>query len=200
MLGFGFGKKDVPEKIRKVGLTKWHDALSDNDKVKLKRYLDNADGSSVTGFILSVMTQAIEDHNYKFVASVYESVKEFDLSDNDRFDILDAAIIGVFNAEDYEHCLELCNQGLAMLKDKNILGHVMARGHGEIPGDIHCRNYKINVLVGILYDFDQADRTLLDYVEMGLLSEEDLEYRRNGIKTFRLQRTFDNIFNIKKAE
>jgi hypothetical protein len=35
---------------------------------------------------------------------------------------------------------------------------------------------------------------------MGLITAEDVEYRRNGIKTFRLQRTFDNIFNVKEKE
>ena len=45
-----------------------------------------------------------------------------------------------------------------------------------------------------------ADAQYLQFQEMGLITAEDVEYRRNGLKTFRLQRTFDNIFNVKEKE
>ena len=198
----GFGKRDVPENVRKAGLSKWYDNLSEKDQIKLKRYSDKADSSSASAFVVSVMYQAIEDHNYKFVASVYDSLAAVKLNDIERFDINDAAILGVYNAEEYDRCLELCDIGLELLKKKEVFDHVMAKGTPDIPipNDINCRNYKLNVVVGIHFDYDEGDRLLLQFKDMGLITAEDVEYRRNGIKTFRLQRTFDNIFNVKEKE
>lgn len=196
----GFGSKDVPDKVRKAGLNKWYDCLSDSDKVKLKRYLDKADASSVSAFLVSVFRQAEEDHNYKFVVSLYDTVGDVRLKDTEFFDINDAAIIGVYNSEDYDRCVRLCDIGLGLLRKKEVFDHVMARGNGDIPQDINCRNYKLNVVVGIRFDYEAGDELLLQYRDAGLITAEDVEYRRNGIKTFRLQRTFDNIFNIKEKE
>lgn len=198
----GFGSKDTPEKVRKVGLNKWYSTLSSSDKVKLGRYLDKADPSSVSAFIVSVIDQAVEDHNYKFVASVYDGLKDIPLSDIERYDINDAAVVGLYNMEDYDRCVELCDIGLGLLKNKDVFDHVMARGTEDIPipNDINCRNYKLNVVVGIHFDYDAGDKLLLEFEDMGLITPEDVEYRRNGIKTFRLQRTFDNIFNVKEKE
>lgn len=196
----GFGNKDIPEKIVKLGLKKWYTALSESNKVKLGRYVDKADASSVTAFLMSVFALAQEDHNYKFVADLYSTVGEFKLTDIERFDINDAAILGVYNSEDYDRCVELCEYGLALMEKKEVFDHVMAKGNGDIPNDINCRNYLLNVVVGIHFEYDEGDRLLLRFQEMGLISAEDVEYRRNGIKTFRLQRTFDNVFNVKEKE
>ena len=35
------------------------------------------------------------------------------------------------------------------------------------------------------------------YHEMGLLNDEDLEYRRNSLKVHRLQRTFDGVYTYR---
>ena len=196
----GFGKKDVPEKIVKLGLKKWYSALSESSKVKLGRYVDKADASSVTAFLMSVFALAEEDHNYRFVADLYDTIGEFKLTDTERFDINDAAILGVYNAEDYDRCVELCEYGLALMEKKEVFDHVMAKGEGDIPNDINCRNYLLNVVVGIHFEYDEGDRLLLRFQEMGLITAEDVEYRRNAIKTFRLQRTFDNVFNVKEKD
>ena len=55
----GFGKRDIPENVRKAGLSKWYDNLSEKDQIKLKRYADKADPSSASAFVVSVMYQAI---------------------------------------------------------------------------------------------------------------------------------------------
>ncbi len=198
----GFGKKDVPDKVRKLGLSKWYDALSENDKVKLGRYLPNALDSSESAFFVSVITQAIDDHNYKFIAALYDSVKDLITDDLERFDVNDAAILGFYNIDDYDRCLELCDFGLDLLKKKSVFDHVMSRGSAEIPipNDINCRNYKLNIIVGIKFNYDQGDKLLQEFQNMNLISAEDVEHRRNSIKTFRLQRTFDNIFNVKEKE
>ncbi len=198
----GFGKKDVPDKVRKLGLSKWYDALSENDKVKLGRYLPNALDSSESAFFVSVITQAIDDHNYKFIAALYDSVKDLITDDLERFDVNDAAILGFYNIDDYDRCLELCDFGLDLLKKKPVFDHVMSRGSAviPIPNDINCRNYKLNIIVGIKFNYDQGDKLLQEFQNMNLISAEDVEHRRNSIKTFRLQRTFDNIFNVKEKE
>lgn len=197
----GFGNKDVPAKIVKLGLKKWYTALSDSNKVKLKRYIDAADDSSVSAFTMSVFAAAIEDHNYKFVSDMYSGISEFGLSEKELFDVNDAAIIGVYNAEDYDRCIELCDYGLELLKKKEIFDYVMSRSvDGEIPQDINCRNYKLNIVVGIHFEYDEGEKLLHEFQEMGLITPEDVEYRKNGIKTFRLQRTFDNVFNVKEKD
>ncbi|MCQ2084804.1 MAG: hypothetical protein MJZ21_01495 [archaeon] len=197
----GFGNKDIPEKVVKAGLKKWYNALAEPDKVKLKRYLDKADASSASSFVLSVFSQAIEDANYRFVGSMYDTVRDIKMSDCERFDINDAAVLGAFNSEDYKRCLQLCDIGLELLKKKEVFDHVMAKGvNGAIPDEINCRNHKLNIIVGVYFDYDEGDRLLLQFQDMGLITAEDVEYRRNGIKTFRLQRTFDNVFNIKEKD
>jgi hypothetical protein len=50
------------------------------------------------------------------------------------------------------------------------------------------------------FEYDEGDKLLLRFKDMGLITAEDVEYRRNAIKTFRLQRTFDNVFNVKEKE
>ncbi len=196
----GFGRKDVPEKVRRLGLSKWYGTLSENDKVKLGRYIDKADDSSESAFFVSVIAQADEDHNYKFIAALYDSVKDLIKNDIERYDVNDAALLGFYNMEDYDRCLALCDIGLGLLKKKEVFEHVMSRGTTDIPipNDINCRNYKLNVIVGIKFDYDQGDKLLLEFLDMGLITPEDVEHRRNSIKTFRLQRTFDNIFNVKE--
>ncbi len=197
----GFGSKDVPDKIVKLGLKKWYSALTEPNKVKLKRYLDAADDSSVSAFIVSVFAAATEDHNYKFVADLAETVGEFKLSDVERYDINDAAIIGVYNTEDYPRCIKLCEYGLGLIEKKEVFDHVMAKSvNGKIPDAVYCRNYLLNIVVGVYFDYDEGDRLLLRFQELGLITPEDVEYRRNSIKTFRLQRTFDNVFNLKEKE
>lgn len=197
----GFGNKDVPAKIVKLGLKKWYSALSDPNKVKLKRYIDAADDSSVSAFMVSVFSAAIEDHNYRFVSDMYTYVPEFGLSEKEFFDVNDAAIVGVYNSEDYDRCVQLCDIGLGLLRKKEIFDHVMSRSEdGEIPQDINCRNYKLNIVVGIHFEYDEGEALLHEFQEMGLITAEDVEYRKNGIKTFRLQRTFDNVFNVKEKD
>ena len=53
------------------------------------------------------------------------------------------------------------------------------------------------MIVGVEYQYDLAFEMLEKYNKMGLLSDEDLEYRRNGIKTHRLQRTFDGVYTYR---
>ena len=64
-----FGMGNVPQKVKNAKLAKWYESsLTDQDRVKLNRYLDFADERDATRFILTVINAAIDDHNYRFAA------------------------------------------------------------------------------------------------------------------------------------
>ena len=75
---------------------------------------------------------------------------------------------------------------------------VLARGNGAYPEDVNCRNYKINVVVGVRFEYGDGDAILDRYVEGGLITAEEAELRKESIKAFRLQRTLDGIFSVKE--
>ncbi|MDR0508551.1 MAG: hypothetical protein LBG63_01815, partial [Candidatus Methanoplasma sp.] len=68
---------------------------------------------------------------------------------------------------------------------------------GSLPEAIMCRNYTVNVLTGIRSDYDAGDAALERFYEIGLISKEDLMYRKQSLKIHRLQRTFDSIYVLK---
>ena len=41
---------------------------------------------------------------------------------------------------------------------------------------------------------------LKKYNEMGILSDEDLEYRTNSLRTHRLQRVFDGVYTYRPKD
>ena len=57
---------DVPQKVAEAGVQDWYAGLSDTDRVKLNRYLDKADASSVFDFFMSLIKAAEADENYRF--------------------------------------------------------------------------------------------------------------------------------------
>lgn len=187
--------KDVPQKVAAVDLGKWYSELSDQNKVKIGRYLDGADPSSKFSFVISLMDQAIKDENYGLVITVGEMGKALRFSDIQHYDINERLIVAYYNSKKYDECIAACEEGLSMVP--KLKKELFKRSEGEIPSDMYCRNYKMNVLVGIFFDYDSGDKALDDYFEMGLISKEDLEYRKQSNKIFRLQRTFDGIYTIK---
>ena len=197
-----FGLGNVPPKVKSAKLGKWYESLSDQDRVKLNRYLDFADGSDPAAFITTVIMAAIDDHNYKFSAKVADTVPDLKFTPEQGFDINEAVILAYFNIERYDECLERCDAGLALLKDPAVQAHVRSRTEdGSYPEAINCRNYKINVVVGVKNDFDAAPVILDSFVADGLISEEEANYRKESIKTYKLQRTFDGIFsNVPKSQ
>ena len=74
---------------------------------------------------------------------------------------------------------------------------LFARAGGEIPGDKGCRNYKLNVLVGVIYDYDGGDKALDEYYEMGLITKDDLEFRKKSNTIFKLQKAFDGVYAVR---
>lgn len=190
-----FGLGNVPPKVKNAKLGKWYGSLSDQDRVKLNRYLDFADDSDASAFITTVMMAAIDDHNYKFSAKVADTIPEMKFTPVQAFDINEAVILAYFNIERYDECLERCDAGLALLKDPAVEKHVKSRTEdGSYPEAVNCRNYKLNVVVGVKHDFDAAPVILDQFVAEGLISEEEAQYRKESVKTYKLQRTFEGIF------
>lgn len=163
--------------------------------MKARRYADKADGSSAAAMLVSMQRLAAEDHNHKFVLVLAEGAGKVRMSEVDAFDINENAIVALYETEDYDRCLELCERGLDMLLNQPKVGEHVRNQDGTYVETIECRNYKLNVLVGAKREFDAAEAALDDYVAKGLITAEEAAYRKNGIRTFRMQRTFDSIFS-----
>ena len=162
--------------------------------------MDGADPSSASAFICSVSKLANDDHNYKFVAFLAESTEDIRMDGIQRFYVNEVSIPALYNMEEYDRCDKACDRGLALLKEKGVMERVLKDNGGVLPESLYCRNYKLNVAVGVHYDYDEGDRLLEQFEKDGLISHEEVEYRKQGIKTFRLQKTFDSIFSIKEKD
>lgn len=197
MLGFGTGR-DVPPEVRKAGLAEWYGSLSEADRVKAKRYTGSADASSPAAFLISLARAASADENHGFVAAVAQGCGHVEMSDLGRYEMNEVAIPSLFRLGRYDACERLCDAGLDMLCKGEVRESVLARGNGAYPEDVNCRNYKINVVVGVRFEYGDGDAILDRYVEGGLITAEEAELRKESIKAFRMQRTLDGIFSVKE--
>lgn len=187
-------RKDVPEEISKARLSEWYSGLSDQDKVKIGRYLRDADTSSALSLSLSVMRKAGGEENHSAVILAGENILRSDLKETERFDVLEEIIPAYYGAGRYDDCLECCAEGTDLIR--RLMGEIKERNGGSLPERITCRNYTINVLVGVRGDYEAGDAALDEFCRMGLISEEDVAYRKQSHKIHKLQKTFDGIFTM----
>ncbi|MGI6008969.1 MAG: hypothetical protein ACOX8X_02445 [Methanomethylophilus sp.] len=200
---FGFrSDKDVPEKVRKAQLAEWYGGLSDQNKVRMGRYLDKAEGETAGKLLGSVCLAAFDDHNWRFIAEVAPTFDALGLPDAEAYFLRESAIEGLYQAEEYKLCEKFCDEDMEiLLNDDGVRASEMARGNGkDFPERVPCRNYKLNLLVCVYYDYDNADKLLDFYGEQGLIPMEDVRFRKDAVRNFRMQRTFDNVFNVKEKE
>ncbi|MCL2296274.1 MAG: hypothetical protein FWC29_04245 [Methanomassiliicoccaceae archaeon] len=191
-----FGRqKDIPKEISKVRLGEWYSGLSDQNKVKIGRYLEGSDTSSVLNFMLSVMRNANLEENHAVAVLAGENILKNDLGKIERFDVLEEIIPAYYGVGRYDDCIGRCEEGIGILKD--MMEGIKERNGGSLPENIMCRNYTINVLVGVRGDYDAGDAALDRFLEIGLISEEDVRYRKQSHKIHKLQRTFDSIYALK---
>ena len=191
-----FGRqKDIPKEISKVKLTEWYSGLSDQNKVKIGRYLETSDTASALNFSLSVMRNANQEENYSVAVIAGENILNNDLGETERFDVLEEIIPAYYGVRRYDECLKCCGEGIEILA--GIMEKIKKRNGGSLPEKIMCRNYTINVLIGIHGDYEAGDAALDRFYDMGLISMEDLEYRKQSHKVHKLQRTFDSVFTVK---
>jgi len=187
--------KDIPEEISKVGLKEWYSGLSDQDKVKVGRYLKEADTSSLQKFCLSIMNKAGQEENHYVTVLIGEMLLGRSLDPFDRFDAIESVIPSYFGLGRYDDCLRCCDEGIEFIKIN--MNAIIKRNGGSLPEIIMCRNYTINVLIGAFGDYEAGDAALDRFFEMGLISEEDVNYRKQSHKIHKMQRTFDGIFTMK---
>ncbi len=190
--------QDIPAEIAAVNLNDWYDSLNEINKVKVNRYLNCIDTTSAQNFLVDLMKRSSEDHNYKLSVLAGEYALSHDLSDYDRFMVTEAYIDGLFGAEDYEEMKVQCCNNLDLfpaIKDR-----FLNENGGELPKTIYCRNRLIDVLVGVESDYETAYETLDEFVSIGILSEDELNYRKQSLKIHRMQKTFDNVFMYRPKE
>ena len=189
-----FRKKDEGlAGISGAGLSKWYGALSDRDKVRVRRYAEDASELSAFDMLMHIIRGAMGDENYDFAAEMCRHAAAFADTEIRRFEINEALIDALFQSERWEEALELCRGGREMyvsLRESKTLS--------EEQEDFRFRNRTIDILVGHMRDYDSADKALEDFFKIGLISEGDLNMRKNSLKIHRLQRTFDSIYSLSK--
>lgn len=198
ILGAMLFKKDnkVPDEIKKVNLESWYKGLDDAWKMKLSRYVAGADVSSQIGFFTSLVDKAIADENSKFAVDLCNAVYEnIEMNDLQKFKVNERLIEAYFASERYEDVKAACEVNFNLFPA--VKEQLSAENGGTVPDKLYFRNRYIDVIVGIDSSYDLAFEMLEKYNEMGILSDEDLHYRKESLKTHRLQRIFDGVYTYR---
>ena len=190
--------QEIPAEISAVKLDDWFDSLNDMNKVKVKRYHNSIDTTSPQNFLVDLMIRSSMDHNYGLSVIAGQYALSQDLSDYDRFMVTEAYIDGLFGAENYEEMKVQCCNNLDLFP--TIKDRFLKENDGELPKTIYCRNRLIDVLVGVESDYEQAYEVLDEYVKIGILNEDELNYRKQSLKIHRMQKTFDNVLIYRPKE
>ena len=189
---------ETPKQVSEAGLDAWYAGLSSQDRVRTRRCLDGICTSSDIGFLNDLMAKAAEDSNYKLAVTAGRYIDGMELSDIDRFDSTERYIEGLFGSDCYDEAKAMCLRNLDLYPK---VRSVVEGRNGGVPKAMSCRNRLIDILVGVEGSYDEAFDVLDRYLEMGLIDEEELAYRKQSLKVHRMQRSFDNIFSYrKKAE
>ncbi len=181
-----------------MGLDGWYTGLTSQDRVRVRRYLNGIDTSSEMAFLLELMARAVEDHNYKLSVTAGMYLEDRELDDHSRFIVTEGLIEGLFGADQFEDAKRMCIRNLGLFPA--VKGRLEADNGGKLPERISCRNRLIDILVGVDGNYDDAFKVLDNYVRDGLIDGAERDYRVQSLKIHRMQRSFDNIFNYKKAE
>jgi len=190
--------QDIPSEISDAGLEDWYSSLNDINQVKVKRYIQGIDTSSTQAFLVDLMSRTSEDHNYKLSVLAGQFALTKELSDYDRFKVTEAYIEGLFGAEDNENLKKYCCDNLDLFP--SIRDQFLKDNGGVLPKNISCRNRLIDVMVGAESDYDGAYDALDEFVSIGILDKDELEYRKQSLKIHRMQKAFDNIFMYRPKE
>ncbi len=191
-------QNEVPKEVAEAGLEGWYGTLTDPEKVKVRRYLQGIDTSSERAFMVDLMSRATEDHNYGLAVTAGRYTQTMDMDDYSRFLVNEAYIEGLFGAEDYDVAKKVCCANLDLYPV--ISDRFLEDNGGVLPKHISCRNRLIDIVVGAECQYDMAEEILSNYVDIGLLDEEEKAYRLQSIKIHRMQKTFDNLFNYRPKE
>ncbi|MDN5358055.1 MAG: hypothetical protein AB7D42_04085 [Candidatus Methanomethylophilaceae archaeon] len=190
-------RKDIPKEISAVKLSKWYDALEDREKVRLSRYVEGANTSSKVAFLKDMMSRANAEGNHSAAITLGEFAETQKLTASERFQLTEEYILALFEKEDYPKAKEMCLANLELVPE--ILPNILGKD-GQIPENICCRNRLIDIMVGVEKDYDGAVEMLGRFNNMGILSDEDLAFRKQSLNVRRLQITFDSIYSYKFTE
>ena len=194
-------KKDgkVPAEIKKTKLDGWYSSLDDRNRLKLSRYIEGSPVSSKYDLFMNVIDKALNDENYDFAVILCDGVyAEAEMTDYERFKVNELLILAYCGAERYDDAKAACETNLELYP--KISEELKKDNNGNVPEVLQFRNQYINVIVGIESNYDLGFQMLERYNQMGILSDEDLVYRRNSLTTHRLQKLFDGVYTYRPKD
>ena len=187
----------VPKKISETGVSEWYLSLGDRDRTILHRYIEGADGSSGVAFFRTVIGLAVEDENFAFASSVGDAASRVEMNKMERFLLNEKIISAHMSSERFDDARSLCEESLTIYPD--IAGEFVRNNNG-VPRTLNCRNRLIDIMVGIDGDYDGAVAMLERFLDLGLIDEEELAFRKNSLKIHRMQRVFDGVYAYRPKE
>lgn len=192
-----FKKEDrTPSAVTDLKLQGWYKKLDDKNRMILARYVDGADAASQYSFFKSVAEKALEDNNPKFTVFVcQECYSIVEMDKYETFKLNEVLIDAYIGAQRYDDAKAACDANLALYPE--IKEQFLADNNGVLPQKINFRNRYIDIIIGVESAYDLGFEMLRKYNEMGLITDEELEYRTNSLKTHRLQRVFDGIYTYR---
>ena len=185
----------IPDKVAQAGLGDWYTSLSDMDRIKINKYIDKADPSSGFMFLLTMVRAAVADENYRFGLSLCVSTSQMPFDAYQRFLMNEEFIDVLIGREMYEDAKNVCNINLQLFD--RVKDRILADNGGKYPDRLCFRNRYLDIIVGVEAQYEEGYRMLDKYHEMGLISDEDLVYRKNSLQVHRLQRTFDGVYTYR---
>ena len=194
-------KKDgkTPAEIKKAKLDDWYSGLDDQTKMKVSRYLDGVKVSSAYDFFTDMIKRATADENYQFAVKLCEETySNVEMTDLQRFKINELLIVAYCQCDRNDDAKVACETNFDLFP--KIKADLMAENGGKVPEVLQFRNWYINVIVGVESNYDLGFEMLRKYNEMGILSDEDLEYRTNSLRTHRLQKCFDGVYTYRPKD
>jgi hypothetical protein len=194
-------KKDgkVPAEIKKAKLEGWYSGLDDQSKVRMSRYLQGINTGSSFDFFTDAIGKAMADENYAFAVKLCEDIySNVDMTDLQRFSVNELLIDSYFGCERFDDVKAACEANYDLFP--KVREQLEKANNGKVPEVLAFRNQYINVIVGVESNYDLGFEMLKRYNEMGILSDEDLEYRTNSLRTHRLQRVFDGVYTYRPKD
>ncbi len=189
----------VPAEIKKAKLEDWYSGLDDQSRIRISRYLEKVNTKTPFDFFMDTVGKAIADENCAFAVKLCDDAYTFaDMTDYQRFLLNELLITAYFGCERYDDTKAACEVNYELFP--KIREQLISDNNGMIPEKLEFRNQYINVIVGVESNYDLGFEMLKRYNEMGILSDEDLEYRTNSLRTHRLQRVFDGVYTYRPKD
>lgn len=185
--------EEIPNQVAEAGLDQWYATLSQQDRVRVRRYLNGISTDTPVAFLNDLISRAEEDRNYRLAVTAGEYLEGMDLDDYGRFVATNGMIEGLFGCDEFTRAKELCCRNLDLFP--SVEDRVRAENGGDIPQKMPCRNRLIDILVGVEANYDDAVAVLDQYAEMGLIDPVERDQRKQSLKIHRMQMFFDNVYN-----